>query len=269
MKEQAMKPLLNSLLITCGIAFVFASGCAAEDATAAPEPDLDSTEAAIGVCPATRTLALQRQRKAGEILAFLMGDDSKIPFVGASAENLVRTSASLARSALDLTDYQNKPLVLVTSQPSKQVCGVNAAFVRFAVNPTIDPVSVSFARFILIARLDMLADTAELYYPGIRPFLHNTVCPDGGVCTVDFDPEPAQFGAPLSGGTGAAASASYVNSGLPVSSVKWPTTYSNCSGNCPSPGLPCSSSNLAAGATVVGVFQRSTSNPSYYRCISQ
>jgi hypothetical protein len=255
-----IKTLITSLLVGA-----LASACAVEGATQTPAAETDTATAALGVCPATLALKLDRQKKAGYILRGLLGDSSMI------TDQFVKVVVDQARSnhftssPLPGGGY-TEPKEVMSIAPNGTVCGIPASFVRFAQNPAWNGwqngalVGIDF---------QSIANQAEAAWPGITPFLHTSNCSSATTCTFDFDPEPAQLGAPLSGSTGASASAAYVNSSDPVTARKWTSTFSSCSSNCPAPMQPCAASNLAAGATVPGIIERAPDGSSRYKCTAQ
>lgn len=69
----------------------------------------------------------------------------------------------------------------------------------------------------------------------------------GNILSVQMDPEPVLTTQILTGSNGATASAIYQNSSDPTSVLKWYSTY--VSAPEVSPGTPCSTTDLASGAT--------------------
>jgi hypothetical protein len=277
--EGKMKSLLNNkktlstfgVLATVGsIAILTLTGCAIEDtagqnSAAGVESNLGTSQAALGVCPATPQLALERQQKASEILAYLLGNNSKLRDDGTSATFWTRSKADWVRWDLAEKDSSNRPYFLMSTQPSAPICGLTSSMVRFSVNPYLASLDRTLAKSNLSHDLSDLARDAETYYPGITPFLHTTTCGDVGPCYFDFDPEPAQLGAPLSGSTGASASGTYVNSGLAVRGVKWPSSPVNCTTNCPVGGQPCAPYTLNVGQLTTGFIANTASS---YKCVA-
>jgi hypothetical protein len=229
------------------------------------ELNLGTSQDALGVCPATPQLALARQQKASEILAYLLGNDSKLRDDGTAATFWIRFMSDWVRADLAEKDDANRPYFIVTTQPSAPICGLKSSMVRFAVNPDLDLIDRTLATTHLTHDLSDLARDGETYYPGIRPFLHTTTCGGVGPCFFDFDPEPAQLGAPLSGSTGASAAASYVNSGLAARGVKWPSSLVKCTTSCPVGGQPCAPNNLNVGQLTTGFI---SSSSSFYKCVT-
>jgi hypothetical protein len=249
-----IKTLLTSLLVGA-----LASACAVEDGSQTPAAETDTATAALGVCPDTLALKLDRQKKAGYILRGLLGDDSMI------TDYFTRNAVNSLRRYHLVASPITVPSAIMSAVPNGAVCGLPASFVRFQQNPA-SPYSDTG---LMAAMFEAVATNAELAWPGISPFLHTSNCSSAFQCTIDFDPEPAQLGAPLSGSTGASASAAYVNSSDPVTARKWTSTFSSCSSNCPALMQPCAASNLAAGATVPGIIERAPDGSSRYKCTAQ
>jgi hypothetical protein len=250
----------HNITTTFGAALIacLASACAADESQVLPA-ETETTSEALGTCPATTALRVQRQRQASDILAYILGDSSKAPPVG------MLSAANAFRSALRAGGLPAS--LAVVGEGVSTICGLQAGVVRFGANP--QGIMGPFATFQMKVILDTLAMGAELTFPGISPFLHTANCATANAaCTMDFDPEPAQLGAPLSGSAGATASATYINSGGSVSVRKWPSTFATCSANCPAFGQPCSASNLAAGTTTASVINAS-SDGTRYRCGAQ
>jgi hypothetical protein len=263
MKHIHLVALAQAITLT-----VLASGCAVDSGAAqAPNSETESTTAALGVCPATTALKLDRQKKAGDILAFIMGDDSRVLPEAFKKDHLLSLRGFMF-GGMGMGGMSIPSSMSISGVSSGTVCGISASFVRIGANPAA-PVNGSF---LLPAALGGMANAAEALWPGITPFLHTSSCSGAygsTSCAIDFDPEPAQLSAPLSGGTGAAASAAYVNSSDPVTARKWTSTYSSCSSNCPALMQPCATSNLAAGASVSGIIERASDGSSRYRCAAQ
>jgi hypothetical protein len=76
-------------------------------------------------------------------------------------------------------------------------------------------------------------------------------------------PEPAQLTQSLSGIMGSTAAAMYVNTRSTTTVVKWPSAYSS-SAYPPPAGQPCSTGDLAAGASTGKLIQASGN---YRRCV--
>jgi hypothetical protein len=246
---------------------ILASACAAEDGSAqAPSAETESTTAALGVCPSTTALKIDRQKKAGDMLAYILGDDSRV------TDAVMRQRLGIVRNDLRSTGAEGTIFfipapAIVSPAPSGVVCGLSSAFIRIGPNPAS---RIDYSSSLVMA-FDMIASRAEQIWPGIAPFLHTSNCTGTSrqSCTIDFDPEPAQLGVPLSGSVGTTASAAYVNSGAPVTARKWTSTYSSCSANCPTILQPCSISNQVAGASIAGIIDQAPDGSSRYRCIAQ
>ncbi len=243
-----MSKVVCAVLFGC-LSFA-ASGCVSEDATksTSEEGAVASVASELGVCPATTALKIDRQRRASDILAYILGDDSKAPsnfWVKLNADDIRRDIAS--------------GQLIPSRGVSKTACGLPAAYVRFDCEASSNGfcVSAEYNDF------GFLASDAEEIWPGITPFMH--VSGGGGdTAYVEFDPEPAVLTSSLRGGSGASASAVFVNSGAPTSARKWSSTWTSCTSNCPAGGQPCSASTLYAGSISSSEIQKSGND---YKCL--
>jgi hypothetical protein len=82
---------------------------------------------------------------------------------------------------------------------------------------------------------------------------------------VGTDPEPADLGAPLGSTTGATAAATYVNTGTATNVVEWPGSW--VSGSYLTPGTPCSTTPLPAGALTSQQIVSASATSSYRKCL--
>lgn len=71
-----------------------------------------------------------------------------------------------------------------------------------------------------------------------------------------IDPEPTRLAKDLWGATGATAAAVYTNTGTEVTVVKWPSTWINPASP-PTPGQPCSTTDLLNGNETLKILQGS------------
>ncbi len=240
--------------VVCAVLFgcvsFAASGCASEDATT-PTPEegaVASVSSELGVCPTTTALKIDRQRRASDLLAYILGNDEKTP-----ADPFLTYYANNIRREIWYGS-------LVPSRGvSKTACGLPATYVRFDCAAD----RIGFCPRESFTEFYRLAETAELITPGIGPFMH-VEAGTGNAVYVEFDPEPAVLTSSLSGGTGSSASALFATSRVSTSVRKWNNTWTSCTSNCPTGGQPCSASTLSAGTNASSEIQKSGSS---YKCL--
>jgi hypothetical protein len=225
------------------------------------DPDFTSSiESEVGTCPPDKTTAARRQRTAEGLYHYIVGDNSKTP-----TDAVLKSAADQIRANLAVwttTGIDGVVGVLPTHASDKIICNIKATVYRInCVNKSTGQPARCPATALNL--FNSLANRAEALFPGVRPFLHVA-----GDTWIEFDPATARTTSTLSGANGASASAVFVNDGVATTVRKWPGSLTFCSlgSNCPRPGQPCSTGDMAAGWETNRQIAPHPSNMSFLKC---
>jgi hypothetical protein len=256
--------IVSLLVATSGLAFL---GCADD-----PAPNTDSNVLAnvdpsvtpqwspvivAGKCPDPKRGSTEKteyyQAKATRVIQFLVG--GKDPF---SYEDITYNSAC-KDAQINLTNLRNmiapysskiSPTATLQMATSGTVCGLSASLYALDISLQV-PTSVWEAQ-------QKTGDQLDLCWGyGVSGFYYaDPDWQENKNHRIFIDPEPARLVKDLFGLTGATAAAVYSNTYAEVDVIKYPGSWVNPASP-PTPGQPCSTSDLPNGTETLKILQGS------------
>lgn len=208
-----------------------------------------------GVCPDKALGSTEPpewyQARATSVIQYVVG--GKDPFDPAEVSSNPAckdawVNATKLRDMISPPSSKTAPTATLQAAFADKVCGLPAALYRIDISSQV-PASV----------WDEQRKTGDLldkcWGVGVSGFYYADPTQDK-YRRIYIDPEPARLTADLSGSTGATAAAVYTNTGTGTTVRKWPGTYISTASP-PTPGQPCSTSDLANGSETLKILQGS------------